>query len=75
MRIEVWDENKLMLCIEGWQVPEGTTLRECYETEDEIIVCGFPKENDENHNCDMMGCSTVNHVLYRFKIEDNARCV
>lgn len=40
-------------------------LRECYETETEIIVLGYPGD-DESHNCDEMGCSSVSHVLYRF---------
>ena len=44
-------------------VPEGATLIECYETATEIIVCGEPLEQD--HNCDQMGCSSVNHVRYR----------
>ena len=32
----------------------------------EIIVFGEPKNSeDENHNCDEMGCSSVNHILLR----------
>lgn len=52
-------------------IPKGAKLVEAYETEKEIIICGEPEENDESHNCDQMGCSSVSHVLYRFKkIED-----
>ncbi len=29
-----------------------------------IVVCGIPKEDDEEHNCDYMGCSS-SHVLFR----------
>lgn len=48
-------------------IPDGAQFRECYETEKEIIVLGLPEQDDENHNCDEMGCSTGSHVLYRFK--------
>jgi hypothetical protein len=65
-RIEVWDDNKCLLSVPGFCVPKDATLRECYETQTEIVVCGFPREDDENHNCDALGCSSVNHVLYRF---------
>jgi len=32
----------------------------------EIMVLGIPENNDdENHNCDVMGCTSVMCVLYR----------
>lgn len=31
----------------------------------EIVVIGMPDEDDETHNCDHMGCSSVSHVIYR----------
>lgn len=32
----------------------------------EFVIIGQPEDsNDESHNCDQMGCSTVEHVLYR----------
>lgn len=32
----------------------------------EILIIGQPEDdNDENHNCDQMGCSSVEHVLFR----------
>lgn len=34
-----------------------------YVSADEIVVCGIPNEDDEEHNCDQMGCSSVSHVL------------
>jgi hypothetical protein len=68
MIIRIYDDDgSLQLCISGWQIPVGAILRECYETDTEIVVCGEPKENDVSHNCDEMGCSSVNHVLYRFR--------
>jgi hypothetical protein len=45
--------------------------RECVETETEIIVLGQPDTDDEEHNCDCMGCSSVSHVLYRFRKTDS----
>lgn len=48
-------------------VPMGATPTECYETEDEIIIIGDPLDD---HDCDVMGCSSVSHVRYRFKKED-----
>lgn len=38
---------------------------EVYVSPHEIVVTGMPDEDDENHNCDHMGCSSVNHVLFR----------
>jgi hypothetical protein len=34
----------------------------------EIVITGSPISDDENHNCDMMGCSSISHVLYRTKL-------
>lgn len=49
-------------------IPKGATLVEAYLTEKEIVVMGQPKEDDENHNCDAMGCGTLSHVLYRLRL-------
>lgn len=51
-------------------VPDGYTLLEAYTGKDELIVCGNPPDEDGSedvcqHNCDAMGCSSVNHVVYR----------
>lgn len=48
------------------RIPDGAQIRECYETEHEIVVLGKPSTDDKSHSCDEMGCSTVSHVLYRF---------
>lgn len=39
-----------------------------FASEDEIVVTGIPDEDDETHNCNAMGCSSVSHVLFRFNI-------
>lgn len=54
-------------------IPEGAELMECYRTQREIIVCGQPAYRDKSHNCDEMGCSSINHVLYRFRIRKEIR--
>lgn len=44
--------------------PEGARQHTCFITEEgEIIVLGNPE--DEDHNCDAMGCSSVSHVIFR----------
>ena len=53
-------------------IPRGARLIEAYETEREIIVLGEPpddehKPEEEQHNCDAMGCGSLSHVLYRFE--------
>lgn len=39
-----------------------------YVSDDQVVITGIPNEDDEEHNCDVMGCSSVNHVLYRFAV-------
>jgi len=46
-------------------VEMGYKTHNAYETETQVIVCGDPGDN-ENHNCDEMGCTSVSHVLFRF---------
>lgn len=31
----------------------------------EIVITGIPDSEDETHNCDAMGCSSVSHVIFR----------
>lgn len=38
---------------------------EVWVSDHEIVITGMPDDEDENHNCDHMGCSSINHVLYR----------
>lgn len=53
------------------RVPNGYELidAEVYinKTKNEIVVVGSPDEDDETHNCDEMGCSSVSHVIFRSK--------
>jgi hypothetical protein len=69
-RIEVWDGNKRLMVTMGHEIPKGATFREAYSVDCgdhmEFIICGHPET--ENHNCDMMGCSSVSHVLYRCSV-------
>jgi len=36
----------------------------------EIIVCGIPGNDDEEHSCDSMGCNSVEHILLRCWAKD-----
>ena len=43
-----------------------------YETEHEVVIVGDPLPDEhlpeeEQHNCDAMGCSSIEHVIYRFR--------
>jgi hypothetical protein len=53
----------------GSCIPEGfkelKNVTEVFISDSEIVICGIPESEDENHNCDMMGCSSVSHVLLR----------
>ena len=64
LRIEIWNGKNCVLSVPFSVIPDGAIFREAYETKKEVIVIGEPR--DEAHNCDEMGCSTLNHVLYRF---------
>jgi hypothetical protein len=46
---------------------------EVYISDHEIVITGMPDEDDENHNCDHMGCSSVNHVLFRSPLNNPIR--
>ena len=36
-----------------------------------IVITGWPDEDDESHNCDAMGCSSVSHVIFRADYADS----
>jgi hypothetical protein len=55
--IKVWDKY----------IPEGAKLVEAYETDKGFVIIGTPKSDDESHNCDEMGCSTLSHVVARIE--------
>lgn len=65
-------EKVSYILVEKWGIPEGAQLVEAYETATQIVVCGIPNEepddmpDEQRHNCNYMGCSSVSHVLYRF---------
>ena len=51
---------------------EPKKIGDAYETEREIVIVGYPAPDEhlpeeEQHNCDALGCSSVSHVLYRFR--------
>lgn len=57
-------------------IPNGFVKRndaEVYinESRNEIVITGTPNEDDESHNCDVMGCSSVRHVIFRSMYNDS----
>ncbi len=40
-----------------------------YSNGHEVIILGMPAE-DSDHNCDVMGCSSVDHVIYRGPLKE-----
>ncbi len=46
-------------------IPKGAQLVEAYVCAGALLLLGNVAENDEEHNCDMMGCSTLSHVIHR----------
>lgn len=63
--IEKARANYAILKVPKFMIPEGSTLTECYETENEWVILGTPDNDDESHNCDAMGCCTFSHVIAR----------
>jgi hypothetical protein len=47
-------------------------LGTAYRTKTELIVVGEPESDEEGHNCDAMGCSSVSHVVYRSALAGEA---
>lgn len=37
-------------------------------TDRELIVTGYPINDDDSHNCDEMGCGSCEHILIRITI-------
>ena len=52
----------------GEDVPDGYCFVEAYTNGKEIVIPGEPDE-DDNHDCDLMGCSTFGHVAYRIQLK------
>ncbi len=44
-----------------------------YVSKHEIVVTGHPETDDEEHNCDELGCTSVSHVLFREKRENERK--
>ncbi len=61
----IFNENDMILAVPRLAIPKGAELCECYQTEKEWIIVGMPAQDDEGHDCDAMGCSTLSHVVAR----------
>lgn len=61
------------------QTPEGYRLIQAFANDaGDVVVLGDPEEEgtvaeDVAHNCDAMGCSSVEHVIARFKLPKGTR--
>lgn len=54
-------------------IPKGFEEREdatVYMSYQEIVVTGTPND-EEKHNCDHMGCSSMEHVIFRSPLPNN----
>ena len=58
--------------MDGYKMLDMDGLNAVYVGHGRIIITGMPSE-DEFHNCDEMGCSSLEHVLYRAFICDRAQ--
>ena len=49
-------------------------VEEVFLYDGEIIITGQPDdEKPELHNCDVMGCSSVSHVIFRGEVYSDAK--
>lgn len=46
-------------------------LGEAIATKTELLIIGQPDSEDESHNCDAMGCTSVSHVLERRPLQED----
>ncbi|MCQ4925000.1 hypothetical protein NE686_18005 [Tissierella carlieri] len=56
------DKEFIIDSLENKEIPLDT-ISGVFIGKGEIVVTGIP--NDEGHNCDAMGCNSINHVIYR----------
>ncbi len=53
----------------GWvEVKEVTGVFVNPDT-NRIVITGRPNEEDETHSCDQMSCTSVEHTIYRGRIQ------
>lgn len=62
----------------GAEADVAETAQHVYITDKEAMICGIPERRayqDENtaHNCDAMGCSTLEHILRRVPFTDERK--
>lgn len=54
---------------EPLRIPNGyrelKNIDSVFISDGKIVITGEPDEDDESHNCDAMGCTSVSHVIFR----------
>lgn len=58
----------LMNIPKGYKEIDFDSVTGIFVSEKEIVITGFPEVDDETHNCDYMGCSSISHVIFRADI-------
>jgi len=60
-------------------MPKGFTPIRGYTNGEEIVLCGVPDappdgaEETSAHNCDEMGCGSIDHVILRIRLAAHQR--
>lgn len=57
-------EEHEVISMPKYLIPAGWKLAEAYHKDGKLVICGEPDPNGR-HDCDMMGCTTMNHVIWR----------
>ena len=52
---------------DGFQCIEHEDIGEVYYSNNEVVITGRPKNG---HNCDSMGCTSVSHIIFRVKVQN-----
>jgi TATA-box binding protein (TBP) (component of TFIID and TFIIIB) len=73
--ISIKEEKEMYSDYEPLRIPNGyrelKNIDSVFISDGKIVITGWPDEDDESHNCDAMGCSSVSHVIFRADYTDS----
>ena len=73
--ISIKEEKEMYSDYEPLRIPNGyrelKNIDSVFISDGKIVITGWPDEDDESHNCDAMGCSSVSHVIFRADYADS----